>query len=57
MTRRLLFVLAMGLGIGVVLGGAPVASGNIYQSKLVAVKEAAGPFDLDGTYRKLISTN
>ena len=51
MTRRLLFVLVMGLVIGTIFGGPPIAMGEIRQSKLVAVKEAAGPFDLDGTYR------
>ena len=51
MTRRLLFLLGMGLVIGTIFGGPPFAKAEFIQSKMVAVKEAAGPFDLDGTYR------
>jgi hypothetical protein len=51
MARRLLVILVVGLVIGTIFGEPPIAIGEIRQSKLVAVKEAAGPFDLDGTYR------
>jgi hypothetical protein len=48
MARRLLVI---GMLIAAIFAGPPVASGAVFQRKLVAVKEAAGPFDLDGTYR------
>ena len=51
MIKRLLFILVSGFVMLAVFGEAPAAMGEIRQSKLVAVKEAAGPFDLDGTYR------
>lgn len=52
MTRWLLFVLVLGFVMLAVFGGAPVASADIYQSKLVAVKEAEGKSNasLQGTY-------
>jgi hypothetical protein len=51
MARKLLVILVVGLVIGTIFGEPPIAIGEIIQSKLVGVKEAAGSFDLDGTYR------